>query len=107
MYVESGNLIVQKKIGGTKTTMLTAPFNATNHAFWRMRHDAVSGQIVFEAAPASAGAPGTWTVLYSEPWNTASVPLNAVVFELKAGTWRIEGANPGTVVFDNFKAAKP
>jgi phosphatidylinositol-3-phosphatase len=107
MYVESGNLIVQKKIGGTKTTMLTVPFNATNHAFWRMRHDSVSGQIVFEAAPASAGAPGTWTMLYSEPWNTASVPLNSVVFELKAGTWRIEGANPGTVSFDNFKAAKP
>ena len=107
MYVESGNLIVQKKIGGAKTTMLTVTFNSTNHAFWRMRHDAISGQIVFEVAPSSAGAPGTWTVLYSEPWNTAGVPLNAVTFELKAGTWRIEGANPGTVVFDNFKAAKP
>jgi len=46
-------------------------------------------------------------VLYSEPWNTASVPLNQVLFELKAGTWRIEGANPGTVIFDNFRAAKP
>jgi len=58
-------------------------------------------------APANAGAPGTWTVLYSEAWNTASVPLSGVTFELKAGTWRIEGANPGTAVFDNFKAAKP
>jgi len=46
-------------------------------------------------------------VLYSEAWNTASVPLSAVTFELKAGTWRIEGANPGSVIFDNFKAAKP
>jgi acid phosphatase len=107
MYVESGNLIVQKKIGGAKSTMLTVTFNSTNHAFWRMRHDAVSGQIVFETAPSNAGTPGTWTVLYSEPWNTAGVPLNAVTFELKAGTWRIEGANPGTVIFDNFKAAKP
>jgi len=107
MYVENGSLIVQKKIGGGKTTMLTVPFNATNHAFWRIRHDAISGQVVFEAAPANAGAPGTWTVLYSEAWNTASVPLSAVTFELKAGTWRIEGATPGTVVFDNFKAAKP
>jgi len=107
MYVESGNLIVQKKIGGAKSTMLTVTFNSTSHAFWRMRHDAISGQIVFEAAPSNAGAPGAWTVLYSEPWNTAGVPLNAVAFELKGGTWRIEGANPGTVVFDNFKAAKP
>jgi hypothetical protein len=107
MYVESGNLIVQKKIGGAKSTMLTVTFNSTNHAFWRIRHDAVSGQVVFEAAPSNAGAPGAWTMLYSEPWNTSAVPLNAVMFELKAGTWKIEGTNPGTVIFDNFKAAKP
>jgi hypothetical protein len=106
MYVESGNLIVQKKIGGAKSTMLTVTFNSTSHAFWRIRHDAVSGQVVFEAAPSNAGAPGAWTMLYAESWN-ASVPLNSVTFELKGGTWRTEGANPGTVVFDNFKAARP
>jgi hypothetical protein len=106
MYVESGNLIVQKKIGGAKTTMLTVTFNASSHAFWRIRHDAVSGQVVFDVAPSNAGAPGTWTMLYAESWNT-NVPLNAVNFELKGGTWRNEGANPGTVIFDNFKAAKP
>jgi acid phosphatase len=107
MYVESGNLLVQKKIGGAKTTMLTVTFNATNHAFWRMRHDAISGQIVFETAPANAGAPGAWTQIYAEAWNTAAVPLTTVLFELKGGTWRLEATNPGTVSFDNFKAAKP
>jgi hypothetical protein len=107
IYVESGNLIVQKKIGGGKSTMLTVTFNATNHAFWRIRHDAISGQVVFETAPASGGAPGAWTQLYAETWNTAAVPLSTVLFELKAGTWRIEGNNPGTVIFDDFKAAKP
>jgi acid phosphatase len=107
MYLESGNLILQKKIGGAKSTMLTVTFNSTNHAFWRIRHDAVSGQVVFEAAPSNAGTPGAFTVLYSEPWNTSSVPLSAVTFELKGGTWRIEGATPGTVIFDNFKASKP
>jgi hypothetical protein len=30
-----------------------------------------------------------------------------VNFELKGGTWRIETNNPGTVIFDNFRAAKP
>ncbi len=107
MYVEFGNLIVQKKIGGAKSTLLTTTFNSTSHAFWRIRHDAISGQIVFEAAPSNAGTPGAWNMLYAEAWNTSAVPLTAVIFELKAGTWRIEGANPGTVVFDNFKAAKP
>lgn len=107
MYVESGNLIVQKKIAGGKSTMLTVTFNATNHAFWRIRHDAISGQVVFETAPANAGAPGAWTQLYAEAWNTSAVPLSSVLFEIKGGTWRIEGSNPGTVIFDNFKAAKP
>jgi acid phosphatase len=107
IYVESGNLIVQKKIGGAKTTMLTTTFSSTNHAFWRIRHDAISGQIVFEAAPSNAGTPGAWTMLYAEAWDTTAVPLNAIIFELKAGTWRVEGATPGTVAFDNFKAAKP
>jgi len=100
-------LIVQKKIGGAKTTLLTVTFSSMNHAFWRIRHDAISGQVVFESAPANAGTPGAWSQLSAEPWNTSAVPLSTVQFELKAGTWRIEGNNPGTVVFDNFKAAKP
>ena len=106
MYVESGNLIVQSRLGGAKQTLLTVPFNATNHAFWRIRHDAGTGQVVFEAAPASGGAPGTWVQLAAATWNTGAVPLASVNFELKGGTWRSE-SNPGTVVFDNFKAARP
>jgi phosphatidylinositol-3-phosphatase len=107
MYVEAGNLIVQSKLGGAKQTLLTIAYNPTNHAFWRIRHDAVSGQVVFEVAPASAGAPGTWVQLQAQLWNTSAVPLSSVMFELKGGTWRIEGNNPGTVIFDNFKAARP
>lgn len=107
MYVSAGVLTLQKKIGGGKTTMLTVTYNATNHAFWRIRHDAISGQVVFETAPANAGAPGAWTQLYAEPWNTSAVPLTSVLVELKGGTWRSEVSNPGTVIFDNFKAAKP
>jgi len=107
MYVESGSLIVQSKLLGAKQTLLTIPYNATNHAFWRIRHDAVSGQIVFEVAPANGSAPGAWVQLTSAAWNTGAIPLGAVNFELKGGTWRTEANNPGTVSFDNFKAAKP
>jgi hypothetical protein len=107
MYVEAGNLIVQSKIGGAKQTLLTVAFNSTNHAFWRIRHDALTGQVVFEAAPVTSGAPGTWVQLASAAWNTSAIPLTAVNFELKGGTWRTEANNPGTVVFDNFKAARP
>jgi len=107
MYVESGNLIVQSKIGAAKQTLLTVAYNATNHAFWRIRHDSATGLVVFETAPSNAGAPGAWTQLFSQAWNTSAIPLSSVNFELKGGTWRIESNNPGTVIFDNFRAAKP
>jgi len=107
MYVEAGNLVVQSKLGGTKRTLLTVSFNSTNHAFWRIRHDAASGNVVFETAPANGDTPGVWTLIYSEAWNTAAVPLSSVSFELKAGIWTTEVNVPGTVRFDNFKAAKP
>jgi acid phosphatase len=106
-YVESGSLFLQKKIAGAKAALLTIPFNATNHAFWRIRHDAGLGKVVFETAPSNAGTPGSWTVLYSEPWDTANVPLSSISFEMKGGTWKIESSAPGAVKFDNFKAAKP
>jgi len=107
MYVESGSLIVQSKINGTKQTLLTVAYNPTNHAFWRIRHDSVTGQVIFEAAPDNAGAPGTWVQLAAQSWNTSAIPLTSVLFELKGGTWRTEANNPGTAIFDNFKAAKP
>ncbi len=107
MYVESGNLIVQSKLGGAKQTLLTVAYNPTNHAYWRIRHNAVSGQVVFEVAPARGDAPGAWAQLHAQAWNTAAVPLSSVLFELKGGTWRSETNNPGTVIFDNFKAARP
>ena len=107
MYVESGNLIVQAKVGGGKQILVTVAFNSTNHAFWRIRHDAVSGQVVFETAPSNAGVPGTWVQLAAQAWNTSAIPLTSVNFELKGGTWRNENNNPGTVIFDNFKAARP
>src|SRR5688500_13488928 len=107
MYVESGNLIIQSKLGGAKQTLLTIPYNAVNHAFWRIRHNALNGQVVFEVAPSSGGAPGSWVQLHAQAWNAAAVPLSSVVFELKGGTWKSETNNPGTVIFDNFKAARP
>ena len=107
MYVESGSLIVQSKLQGAKKTLFTLSFNANNHAFWRIRHDVASGNVIFEVAPAVGTAPGSWQQIYSETWNTGAVPLSTVRFELKAGTWRAENTAPGTVKFDNFKAAKP
>jgi hypothetical protein len=107
LYVEGGTLFLQTKFNGVKNHPFTAAFDPVNHAFWRIRHDALTGNLIFETAPANAGVPGTWTQRHVETWNASSVPLNNVLFELKAGTWRIENNSPGTVSFDNFKAARP
>jgi phosphoesterase family protein/IPT/TIG domain-containing protein len=106
IYVEAGSLIVQKRINGTKSTLLSLAYDAVNHQYIRIRHDSAAGRAVFETAPASGGAPGSWTSRFSEPWST-SVSLSSILFEFKAGTWQSEANAPGTIVFDNFKAAKP
>jgi hypothetical protein len=107
IYVEEGLLICQGKIGGTKQNFVTAAFNAVTDRYWRIRHDSSSGNVVFETASDNGGVPGTWTLRYSGQWNTAAVPLAAVRFELKGGTWQSEAADPGLVIFDNFRAARP
>ena len=105
IYFEGGNLVVQKKIQGAKTVMLTTAYDATNFKFWRIRHDPSSGNVSFETAPDAGGVPGGWTARYNETWNTSSVPLAAIQFEVKAGTWQPESSAPGSVLFDHFKAA--
>ncbi len=105
IYVEGGTLFLQKRINAAKATLLSAPFNAVNDRYWRIRHDAASNSVIFETAPDNAGVPGTWTQRYGEVWS-ASVSLGTVLFELKGGTWQVEANVPGTVIFDNFKAAR-
>lgn len=105
IYVEAGSLILQKRIGGIKTTLSSAAYNPANHRFVRVRHDGATGRVVFETATGSSGTPGPWAQAYGEAWNTASIPLTAIRFELKAGTWTSEANPPGSVIFDNFIAA--
>ncbi|HEX8090042.1 MAG TPA: hypothetical protein VF762_14370, partial [Blastocatellia bacterium] len=107
IYVESGSLRGQKKTSGLKTNIFTLTYNSTQHKYLRIRHHVPTGNVVFEAAPDAGGAPGSWVQLYSEVWDTFSIPLTNILFELKGGTYKPESGVPGTVIFDNFKAAKP
>jgi hypothetical protein len=96
MYVESGNLIVQSKIGGVKGTVLTIAYNATSHAFWRIRHDAGRDRCL------RGGAGKRWRARHLGVTDLDCVEhfcdsLASVNFELKGGTWRTEVNNPGTV----------
>ena len=102
IYVEEGMLIGQAKLGGTKRTLFTSPYDPAVHRYWRIRHDG-NGSVMFETASDTSN----WVFRYGELWNTAAVPLGAIAFELKAGTWQPESVAPGVVVFDNFRLAKP
>jgi hypothetical protein len=104
MYVSAGNLIGQRKIGATKTTLFTTTYNAVNHRFLRIRHDAATGNVTLDAAPGSAGVPGTWVQQFTETWNS-SISTSAIIFELKGGTFQVEANAPGKVIFDNFEVA--
>ena len=107
MYVEEGVLICQERIGGTKRNLFVVPYNPDAHRYWRMRHVQTTGTLIFETAPDNSGVPGSWNLLHGEQWNTSSVPVTAVIFELKGGTWLSESVSPGMVVFDNFRVARP
>lgn len=106
IYVEEGVLICQSKLAGVKRNLFTAAFNSVAHRYWRIRHDAATSNVIFETATDNPALAASWTVRYNEQWNTAAIPIASVMFELKAGTWQIEPVGPGTVIFDNFKAAK-
>ena len=105
IFLEGSSLMFQKRIGGTKFTLMTAAFSPSNDRFWRIRHESATSKVFFETAPDAGGAPGSWTVRYNEPWN-AAIPLGAMLFEIKGGTWQSEANQPGKVIFDNFRAAK-
>ena len=101
LYVSGGNLIGQTKIGGTKTTLFTISYDAVNHRYLRIRHQA--GTMIMETAPSNGSAPGTWTQQYNQLWSS-SVTLTALLFEVKGGTWQAEANAAGKVIFDNFLA---
>ncbi len=107
IYVEAGVLTLQKRIQGNKATLSTIGYNAANHRYLRIKHNNTSGAVTFEAAPDNGGQPGAWAALYSETWNTTSIPLAGVQFELKGGTWQSEANAGGKVIFDSFRAARP
>jgi hypothetical protein len=108
IYIEEGALICQKRIAGVKATVFSTPYDPVAHRYWRIRHDQATGRVVFEtASQSSAGVPGSWVIRHGEAWAQVAVPLSAIIFEIKAGTWQSESVAPGSVVIDNFKAAKP
>jgi hypothetical protein len=39
---------------------VTLPYDAAAHRHLRIRHDAATGEVLWETAPSVGGGPGTW-----------------------------------------------
>ncbi|HKP11438.1 MAG TPA: hypothetical protein VJZ91_04985, partial [Blastocatellia bacterium] len=108
IYEEAGVLFVQKRLGaGSKVTMWSGAYDGVQQRYWRIRHEAATGSVVFETAADNSGAPGVWVERWREAWSSGFIPVGSVLFEVKGGTWQAESGVPGKVIFDDFKAAKP
>jgi len=100
--ISNGSLIGVKNILGNETTLFSIPYDPVAHRFLRIRHNAATGNVVFDTAPGSSGVPGTSVQRYTEPWNSI-LGFNSFQFELRAGTVAAEPNQPGKVIFDNFQ----
>ncbi len=79
-----GTLVMRVKRGGVNDDGYIE-YNATDHAWWRIRETA--GTVYFEAAPDVSGNPGSWTVLRSV---VHAINLTNIVVEISAGFWDAE-----------------
>jgi hypothetical protein len=94
----SNTISFQQKINGTIDSV-DVSYNAAQHHFWRVRHDAASGNIVFE----TSGDAATWTTRRTV---TPRISITAMRIELNGGTSGSVNA-PGTVIFNNLVLDSP
>lgn len=93
-----GILRFQDTVAGVKNTG-SLTYNATQHQYWRIRHDTTSNTINFETSADGI----SWT---TQRTITTNLSLTAMQFELDAGTFESVSA-PGTAIFDNFHFERP
>ncbi len=61
-YIDGGNLVVQKKVNGTATTLKTAAFTATGGTNYSLRFQAIGSVLSAKVWQTGQIEPGTWLV---------------------------------------------
>lgn len=95
--IENGTLYFQSKVKGVKSPKST-PYNASQHRFWRLRHDPATRLLLWETSPDK----DTWTIRNAE---SPQVPLTNLYVTLSAGSYRAV-SQPGTAAFANFQLTR-
>jgi len=102
IWESKGSIGFERKINNVKDAT-TIAFDATAHAFWRIRHDSAANTIVFETAANKDGLPGAWTVRRTI---TRDLSVTTCRIELKAGSSDAQTTSPGTATFDDVRVAR-
>jgi hypothetical protein len=71
-------------------------YNATNHRYWRFRHNGVAHTVSFETSPNGT----TWTTLKTV---AAGFSLDSLNVLMLAGAWGTGNSAPGMAVYGNLK----
>ena len=103
IFEEANTLYFEKKISNAKTTVGSLPYDASSHAFWRIRRDDSHDTIIFETAAAIGNVPGIWSTRATV---SRELAVTGLYVELKAGTFQSE-TSLGEAHFDNFRIAQP
>lgn len=105
IYRKNSSLVFQSKTNGTQIDLATVSYNAAAHRYWRIRHDAANGQVLFETGEIVKNVVPTekeWKIVWTTQVNSAvNFSLSQVLFEIVGGT-DSPVANAEMVVFDNF-----
>jgi uncharacterized protein (TIGR03437 family) len=89
----AGQIYFTDKVGGVKNSS-SLPYDAAQHKYWRIRHEAISDMIIFETSADGVN----WVTQRSV---SRQLSLSALRVELDAGTYE-PTSTPGTAIFDNF-----
>ncbi len=92
--VELGQLRFEQVLNGSRSTTSIA-YNASQHRFWRIRHEFTGDLIAFETSADGQ----TWNVGRTV---ARQISIGSLRAEISAGTWQAVGA-PGMAIFDNFR----
>lgn len=99
-----------RNTAGSSSTVANITYDATNHAWWKIRYQASNDTFYFDTAPLSASDPpavGDWVNQGSAARNTAVFPILPTSVKLAFG--RFNQSNlinaPATVYFDGFNMA--
>lgn len=65
-YIDGTNLVIQKRVGGTSTTIATTPFAATAGTSYSLRFRAVGTTLTAKVWPTSATEPSNWMLTVTD-----------------------------------------